>query len=139
MASYLFADRTYFTAIWTRKTDQTREFWTEGQVPGNRYAKQPVFVLTSIRTFSGAEDFSYSLQQLKRAVIVGEVTGGGAHPVSGQPLGDGFNMGVPYAKTVNPITKSNWEGVGVAPDVKVAAPQALETAQKLAMEALGRK
>jgi hypothetical protein len=139
IASYLFADRTHFTDIWTRKTDVTQEFWTDGQVPGNRYAKQPVFVLTSTRTFSGAEDFSYSLQQLKRAVIVGEVTGGGAHPVSGQNLGDGFTMGVPFAKTVNPVTKSNWEGVGVEPNVKVAAPQALETAQKLAMEALGQK
>jgi hypothetical protein len=139
IASYLFADRIHFTDIWTRKTEVTQEYWTDGQVPGNRYAKQPIFILTSARTFSGAEDFSYSLQQLKRAVIVGEVTGGGAHPVSGQTLGDGFTMGVPYAKTVNPITKSNWEGVGVAPDVKVAAPQALETAQKLAMEALGRK
>ena len=139
MGSYLFAERTHFTAIWTRTTDKTEEFWTDAQAPGNRYAKQPVFILTSTRTFSGAEDFSYSLQALKRAVIVGEVTGGGTHPVRGRPLVDGFSMGVPYAKTVNPITKSNWEGVGVAPDVKVPAAQALETAQKLAMEAAGRK
>jgi hypothetical protein len=139
MASYLFADRTHVTDIWTRTTDQTREFWTEAQVPGNRYAKQPVFILTSTRTFSGAEDFSYSLQALKRAVIVGEVTGGGAHPVRGQPLVGGFSIGVPYAKTVNPITKSNWEGTGVAPDVRVTAAEALAAAQKLATEAAARK
>jgi hypothetical protein len=139
IGSYLFGGRTHFTDIWTRKTNETREYWTQTDAPGRRYATQPVFVLTSSRTFSGAEDFSYSLQALKRAVIVGEVTGGGAHPVRGQLLSDGFSIGVPYAKTVNPITKSNWEGVGVEPDVKVAAPQALETAQKLATQAAGRK
>jgi hypothetical protein len=139
IASYLFADRTHVTDVWTRKTNQTEEYWTDAGAPGRRYARQPVFILTSPGTFSGAEDFSYSLQARKRAVIVGEVTGGGAHPVAGQLLGDGFSMGVPFAKTVNPVTRTNWEGVGVQPDVKVAAGQALETAQRLAGQAAGRK
>lgn len=139
IASYLFAGRTHLTDVWTRKTDTTEEFWTRTDLPGARYAKQPVFILTSARTFSGAEDFSYSLQALKRAVIVGETTGGGAHPVSGRPVGDGFTVRVPFAKTVNPVTHGNWEGVGVEPNVKVSASEALETAQKLAATALAGK
>jgi len=139
MAGYFFAGRTHVTDVWTRRTGSTEEFWTRTDLPGNRYAKQPVFILTAARTFSGAEDFSYSLQALKRAVIVGETTGGGAHPVSGRQVGEGFMVRVPYAKTVNPVTHTNWEGVGVEPDVKVSASQALETAQQLAAKALAGK
>ena len=89
-------------------------------------------MLTSSRTFSGAEEFTYNLKNLKRATIVGETTGGGAHPVSGHRIDDRFVIGVPFARAINPITKTNWEGTGVEPDVKVAAPDALTTAQKLA-------
>jgi C-terminal processing protease CtpA/Prc len=91
-------------------------------------------VLTSAQTFSGAEEFCYNLKNLKRATIVGETTGGGAHPVSGHRIDDHFMIGVPFAKAVNPISKTNWEGTGVEPDVKVAAGEALATAQKLAAE-----
>jgi len=139
LSTYLFDKRTHVTDVWTRKTDNTEEFWTQPDAPGKRLAKQPVFILTSARTFSGAEDFSYSLQALKRATIVGETTGGGAHPVSGRPIDDRFTIGVPFAKTVNPITKTNWEGTGVEPDVKVPAAEALETARKLAQDALAKR
>ena len=103
-------------------------------LPGERLAKQPVFVLTSKRTFSGAEEFSYDLKNQKRATIVGETTGGGAHPVGGHPVADYFMVGVPFAKAVNPVSKTNWEGTGVEPDVKVVAADALTTAEKLAAE-----
>jgi hypothetical protein len=66
----------------------------------------------------------------------GEVTGGGAHPVRGQRIDDRFTIGVPFAKAVNPVTKTNWEGTGVKPDVAVAASEALTTAQKLASDKL---
>jgi hypothetical protein len=81
-------------------------------------------------------EFTYNLKNLKRATIVGETTGGGAHPVSGQRIDDRFAIGVPFARAINPITQTNWEGTGVEPDVKVAAPDALTTAQKLAGEKL---
>jgi C-terminal processing protease CtpA/Prc len=93
-----------------------------------------VFVLTSRRTFSGAEEFSYNLKHLKRATIVGEVTGGGAHPVRNQRIDDRFSIGVPDARPINAVTKTNWEGTGVEPDVKVPASEALTTAQRLASE-----
>jgi C-terminal processing protease CtpA/Prc len=88
-------------------------------------------VLTAARTFSGAEEFSYDLKTQKRATIVGETTGGGAHPVSGHRIDEHFIIGVPMARAINPITHTNWEGVGVEPDVKVRAADALTAAQKL--------
>ncbi len=96
--------------------------------------KQPVLVLTSKNTFSGAEEFAFDLKNQKRATIVGETTGGGAHPVSGHTVADYFTVGVPFAKSLDPVTKTNWEGTGVEPDVKVPAADALATAERLALE-----
>jgi C-terminal processing protease CtpA/Prc len=93
-----------------------------------------VYVLTAARTFSGAEEFTYNLKSLKRATIVGETTGGGAHPVRGQRIDEHFMLGVPFARAINPVTKTNWEGTGVEPDVKVPASEALATALKLIRE-----
>lgn len=133
ITSYLFDEKTHLNDLYHRKDDRTEEFWTNPDVPGKRLgSKPPVFVLTAKRTFSGAEEFTYNLKNLKRATIIGETTGGGAHPVSGQRIDDHFMIGVPFARAINPISKTNWEGTGVEPDVKVAAADALETAKKLA-------
>jgi hypothetical protein len=135
VASYLFDHRTHINDLWTRRTDSTEEFWTHDTVPGRRFGgEKPVYVLTSEHTFSGAEEFAYDLKALKRATIVGETTGGGAHPVRGRRIDDHFMIGVPFARAINPITHTNWEGVGVEPDVKVPASEALATAQKLLQE-----
>jgi retinol-binding protein 3 len=134
VSSYLFKDRTHLNDLWTRKTDRTEEYWTSPDVPGKKLDGKPAFVLTSSRTFSGAEEFTYNLKNLKRATIVGETTGGGAHPVQGHRIDDHFMIGVPFARAINPITKTNWEGTGVDPDVKVPAADALKKAQDLAGE-----
>jgi retinol-binding protein 3 len=134
IASYLFDKPTHLIDIYNRKEDRTQQNWTLSYLPGKRMPTQPVFVLTAKRTFSGAEEFAFDLQKQKRAVIVGETTGGGAHPVSGHLVADYFMVGVPFAKSLDPVTKTNWEGTGVEPDVKVAADDALTTAQKLALE-----
>jgi hypothetical protein len=134
VTSYLFSKRTHLNDLWTRRTNETREHWTR-DVPGMRFGDaKPVYVLTAKRTFSGAEEFSYNLKNLKRAVIVGETTGGGAHPVSGHRIDDHFTIGVPFARAINPISKTNWEGKGVEPDVKVPAAQALEVARRMIEE-----
>jgi C-terminal processing protease CtpA/Prc len=81
VSSYLFDRRTHLNDLWTRRTGETKEFWTRDSVPGRRFGgEKPIYVLTSARTFSGAEEFTYNLKNLKRATIVGETTGGGAHP-----------------------------------------------------------
>jgi C-terminal processing protease CtpA/Prc len=139
VSTYLFSQPTHLNDLWERKGDTTQQYWTLPYVPGKRLDAKPAYVLTSKQTFSGAEEFSYNLKNLKRATLVGETTGGGAHPVSGHRIDDHFMIGVPFARAINPISKTNWEGTGVEPDVKVAAAEALATAQKLATEKLGSK
>ena len=139
ISSYLFDKPTHLNDLYNRKEDSTSQFWTLPFVPGPTLAGKPVFVLTSSRTFSGAEEFSYNLKMLKRTTIVGETTGGGAHPVSGHRIDDHFMIGVPFAKAVNPTSKTNWEGTGVEPDVKVPAADALDNAKELAADAIKTK
>ena len=135
VSSYLFPRRTHLNDIYERPTNRTEQFFTRDDVPGRKLRDGvPVYVLTSSRTFSGAEEFSYNLKNLKRATIVGETTGGGAHPVDSHRIDAHFSIGVPFARAINPISKTNWEGSGVAPDVAVSAGDALTTAQRLISE-----
>jgi retinol-binding protein 3 len=139
IASYLFDGPTHLIDIYNRKENSTQQNWTLSYLPGERMTTQPVYVLTSNRTFSGAEEFAFDLKNQKRATIVGETTGGGAHPVSGHTVADFFMVDVPFAKSLDPVTKTNWEGTGVEPDVKVPAADALTTAEKLAREKIQAK
>jgi hypothetical protein len=118
------------------KNYETMESWTLPTLPAERYLDKPVYILTSPRTFSGAEEFSYDLQALKRATIVGEPSGGGANPGGPLRLGDHFEAFMPRGHAINPITKTNWEGTGVQPDVRAPQADALNTAQALALKAL---
>jgi len=117
----------------------TEESWTRSPVPGSRLADKPVYVLTSASTWSGAEQFSYNLKMLKRATLVGETTRGGTHAGVFHRIDDHFGMGIPETRAINPFSKTDWEGTGVEPDVKVKAAEALETAQKLAERKLHKK
>lgn len=96
----------------------------------------PLFVLTSARTASAAEAFAYTLQSARRAVVVGETTMGAANPGGEVDAGNGFSIFVSFATPINPITHDNWEGRGVVPDVAVASNVALDTARRLALEAV---
>jgi len=140
LSSYLFDKPTHLNDIYFRSDNRTEEFWTRETVAGKRYGEsKPVYVLTSGYTFSGAEEFSYNLKNLKRATIIGETTGGGAHPVRPYRLNDHFLIGVPFARAINPITKTNWEGTGVKPDVEAPANQALKVAQLTALKKVAEK
>jgi hypothetical protein len=135
LTSYLFGRRAvHLNDFYSRPTNETRASWTLAYVPGRRLPDADVYVLTSSRTFSGAEEFAYNLKHLKRATIVGETTGGGAHTVGGRRINDRFAIMVPSGRPINAVTKSNWEGVGVEPDVKMAGDQALKGAHLLALE-----
>ena len=143
ISSYLFDKPTHLNSFYDRTANKTSETWTTKTVPGRRFEKDlPVYVLTSRHTFSAAEEFTYNLKCLKRATIVGETTGGGAHPINFMTLNKRFSMSVPYARAINPITRTNWEGVGVKPDIDVSADTALDAAledarKKLAQTATG--
>lgn len=99
---------------------------------GSSLAHKPVYILTSSRTFSGAEHFTYNLKMLKRAVVVGETTGGAAHAGVFHRLDDHFGMGIPETPITNPYGGPDWSGTGVEPDVKVDTADALAAAEKLA-------
>jgi hypothetical protein len=136
IAAYLFDHPEY---MYSPREAPTERLWTRSPVAGNRLADKPVYVLTSGTTWSAAEQFSYDLKMLKRATLVGERTRGGAHAGVFYRIDDHFGMGIPEVRAVNPFSKTDWEGVGVEPDVKVKAGEALLTAMRLAAGRLRKR
>lgn len=135
ICSYFFGpEPVHLNDLYWREGDRTDQFWTKKEVAGKRYLNKDVYVLTSKRTFSGAEEFTYNLKNLKRATIIGETTGGGAHPGGMFRMHQHFGVFVPTGRAINPITKTNWEGTGVTPDVAVPADQALLVARLTALK-----
>jgi len=134
IASYLFDHPVRLDDIYDRPSNETRQYWTLESVPGKRLTRKDVYVLTSGRTFSAAEDFTYALKNLKRVTVVGEVTGGGAHLARPRRVNDHFVVIVPVGRPISPVTHTDWEGTGVQPDIKVSAAQALDTAHLKALE-----
>ncbi|HWD87497.1 MAG TPA: S41 family peptidase [Mucilaginibacter sp.] len=134
MVSYLcgffFAERVHLNDLYTRKDHSTQTFWTTPDTILNSLKSIPLYVLTSHRTFSAGEEFTYDLQTQKRAIVIGETTGGGAHPVGPNDAGHGFTANIPFARAINPVTKTNWEKIGVKPDVETNAGDALNEALK---------
>ncbi len=137
LASYFFEPTpVHLNSIYWREHDRTDQWWTLAYVPGPRFVEQPLFVLTSQRTFSAAEEFAYDLKVLDRATIVGERSAGGAHPAARVHLSGQFDVQIPNARATNPVTGTNWEATGVEPDVAVSAAAALGTAHRMALEVL---
>jgi retinol-binding protein 3 len=141
LCSYLFPAEpvVHLNDLYMRPENSTHQWWTLPYVPGKRFVRKPAYVLTSKRTFSAAEECTYNLQKLDRATIVGETTGGGAHPGGPQPIIDKFVIWVPVGRAINPVSKTNWEGTGVKPDIEVPAELALKTAQIEALKKLQEK
>ncbi len=134
ISSYLFGDKpVHLNSLYWRKGDKTEDFWTKPETAKIKFPNKDVYILTSNRTFSAAEEFTYNLKNLKRATVIGETTGGGAHPGSFERLGDHFGAFIPSGRAISPITKTNWEGTGVEPDIKVPKDQALKTAYVMAL------
>lgn len=137
VCGYLLDGRTHLNTMFSRREEVGAQSWSPGFVPGARFGgSKPLYVLTSGDTFSGGEELAYDLQQLGRAEVVGEVTRGGAHPREGWTLHPQLELSVPIARAVNPISGTNWEGVGVRPDVPCDAEKALDRALALAVERL---
>lgn len=128
--SYLFGDDpVHLIDIYERRGDRTNQHWTQPFVPGSRFGPdKPLYILTSKYTFSGAEDLCYDLQRLRRAIVVGEATGGGAHPREGFRLHRHLEATIPVARALDPETGRNWEGTGVIPDIPVSPAEALACA-----------
>ena len=133
-AGYLFDHPEYW---YSPREAPNEDSWTQ-PVPRNKLADKPVYVLTSSTTWSGAEQFCYNLKMLKRATLVGETTAGGAHAGVFHRINDHFGVAIPQVRSINPFGNADWEGVGVEPDVRVKAANALETAVKIAEARLQR-
>ncbi|RYU89438.1 hypothetical protein EWM62_14025 [Mucilaginibacter terrigena] len=131
--SYFFQSPVHLNDTYYGKDAKLTQSWTYAHVNGRKYLNKPIYVLTSGGTFSGAEEMAYDLKALKRATIIGQPTGGGANPGGVLRLTSHFSMFVPVGKVVNPVTKGNWEHVGVQPDTVINAKLALQKAQELAM------
>ena len=136
-ASYLYDKPTHLNDIYWRDENRTEQRWTTAAVAGPKYGQsRAVYVLTSEDTFSACEDLAYALKNNGRATLVGETTGGGAHPGKPHRLGAHFMMFVPDGRAINPVTHTDWEGIGVEPNIKVSAKNALDIAQIASLKRL---
>src|SRR5262245_17010541 len=143
LASYFFSGPVHLNDLayrvkGTRDYDITQT-WTQPYVPGQRYLDREVYFLVGGQTFSAAEEFTYDLQALRRATVVGQTTAGGANPGGPYRISDHFYAAMPRGHSINPVTKTNWEGTGIAPDVSVTEKDALTAAQRLALQHLIKK
>lgn len=136
---FLDNPRKHLNSFYYKEKTKTTQYWTYTYLPGKRLDKIDLYLLTSKNTFSAAEEFSYNLKYMKRATVIGEATGGGAHDNKFIILNDNFMMSLPFARAVNPITKKNWEGVGVEPDIKISSKNAFNAAYTLALKNLFEK
>ncbi|WP_460652854.1 S41 family peptidase [Kribbella endophytica] len=135
VCGYLFdGEPVHLNDLVTPATGTVRQFWTS-HVPGPRFGgTKPIWVLTSGSTFSGGEELTYDLQQLGRAKVVGERTGGGAHPRQGFKLHPHLEATVPLMRAINPVSGTNWEGTGITPDIEVPATDAYDVAYREAID-----
>lgn len=131
MESYFFKEKTLTNVIINSSKKDTTLYYADPAKTDGLTLSMPMYILTSKKTFSGGEAFSYNMQQAKRATVVGEITGGGAHPTKPFSVGQGFVVEIPFAYSINPFSKTDWEGTGVIPDVSVDASKALIKAQEL--------
>ncbi|WP_421798939.1 S41 family peptidase [Haliscomenobacter sp.] len=135
LASYFFSSEPIHLADhYNRPKNELTQSWTLPYVPGVRRPDVDLYILTSKKTFSAAEAFSYQLKQLGRATIIGETTAGGAHLTGSVIATDKFYVRIPQGRTTSPVTNANWEGTGVAPHIEISADQALKTAHAKALE-----
>lgn len=134
VCGYLLDEPTHLQTMYGRDDERGHQSWSPAYVPGECFGgSKPLYVLTSARTFSAGEELAYDLQHLGRAQVVGEVTRGGAHPREGWTLHPHLEASVPVGRSAHPRTGADWEGVGVRPDVPVAAEAAEARAHELAL------
>jgi YD repeat-containing protein len=135
---YLLPGGTVVSYMYDRDGHRIGEHSIPESIPGRPFGGGvPVYVLTSSRTGSAAEGLAYTLKHLDRATIVGEVTRGAAHPSEEVVVNDYFRVSVPFLRSENVVTGTNWEGTGVIPQIEVQADRALEAALEDAFRRIG--
>lgn len=141
LLSAFFAERTHLNTLhYTDGRDNVvEEIWTDPSLHADvSFANMPLYILTNYHVASGAEDLAFSAQALGRATIIGETTLGAAHPGTSHYREDlQLNFNMPHGYVVNPVTKGDWEGVGVSPDYEVSGEDAMEAAVRMAWQEIG--
>lgn len=129
LLGYVLPGGTIVSRVFDREGAVVEERAVPSGIPGKPFgAEVPVYVLTSERTGSAAEALAYTLKHMGRATVVGEVTRGAAHPSKEIVVNDYFRASVPFLRSENVNTGTDWERVGVIPDIEVPAEDAKETA-----------
>jgi hypothetical protein len=135
LCSYFFDKKLHLNSLYYREGDRTEEYWTLEKVEGKKLVDIPLFIMISEETFSGAEEFSYNMQQLKRATLIGQTSAGGANPGETRGINNDLSVFIPTGTAINPITNTNWEGIGVQPEIHTKKEETLEQAHILAQTA----
>jgi hypothetical protein len=137
ISSFLFGEKpVQLDSIYWRDDDFIQQYWTLPYIPGKRYIDKPVYGLISKVTFSGGEGFAYNLQARRGAILVGEKTDGGAHPGASYRLNSHFEVFIPIGRIINSNTGTDWEGIGVTPDISVPPEQAFKVAYNMALKSI---
>jgi C-terminal processing protease CtpA/Prc len=136
LAAYFFDHPVFF---WNPREDNESRMWTRSPASRSRLASTPLFVLTSSRTYSAAEHFTYNLKMLHRAVIVGETTSGATDVGVFHRIDAHFGIGLSESRVRNPYSTPDWAVTGVSPDIAVPADQALQAAQQRAVQLLAHR
>ena len=137
LASYFFTEPTLLNSLYFTKQDSVVQSWTDSYIPSKKLIDKYIYILTSSNTASGAEAFTYLLKNYKIATIIGENTRGAAHWAEYFYFpAQKIEIKIPVARPINPVTKTNWEKIGIKPDIEIPEYKALDQAYILALEQL---
>lgn len=135
LCSYFFDQKLHLNSLYYREGDRTEEYWTLEEVGSRKMADVPLFIVIGEETFSGAEEFSYNMQTQKRAILIGQTSGGAANPGGTRGINENLAVFIPTGRAINPITNTNWENTGVIPDIKTTKGKTFEQVHALAKKA----
>lgn len=137
LGSYFFdAQPKLWMSSYNRPTGETNSDSTFQELAGARYLDKPVYILVGEQTFSLAESFAYGMKHFGRATIIGQTTPGAAHGINFLAANDNFGIQVPVQYNIHPVTKTDWEGTGVQPDITTSTEEALKVAHLQALDRL---
>lgn len=134
LCSYFLESNLLINTLYFRQGNRKEEVITH-EINGKKRIDVPLFIITGPKAFSGAEEFSYNMQTQKRATLVGETTGGAANPGDVFKVNSDLEIFIPTGTGTNPVTKTNWEGIGVIPEIKTSAENAYSKTVELASQA----
>lgn len=134
LASYFFDEKpTLWMSSYERRTDETESTSTIQEIGGERYLNKSIFILIGENTFSLAEQFAYAMKHFDKAIIIGQSSAGAAHAIDFMEVNDNYLIQLPISRSIHPVTKIDWEGTGVIPNIITSNNEALKTAHLKAL------